>query len=287
MHATLKQMCLVFLGYGLSLAALAAAPLTNAFFAMDTGTRDAAHTSLESQFQLVKLLGYDGFGGTLQSASELRELLSLADRQGIKLTTLYAALDLSSGSTNLPPLLAEAIRLLRDHDTVLWLTVQNSKIKPSDPTGDANAVLVLRELAAGAAGRRVRIALYPHAGTWVERVEDAVRLAGAVDRPNLGATFNLCHWLMVDGQNLDVKLQAALPYLFVVTINGADQGGRNWAQLIKPLDQGNYDVAGVLAGLRRLGYTGPVGLQQYGVGGRAEENLRHSMAAWRKFSAGQ
>ena len=69
---------------------------------------------------------------------------------------------------------------------------------------------------------QVRIALYPHAGFWVERVEDAVRLAARVDRKNLGVTFNLCHWLKVDGRNLDTSLAQARPYLFLVTINGAD-----------------------------------------------------------------
>ena len=68
----------------------------------------------------------------------------------------------------------------------------------------------------------VRVALYPHTGFWVERVDDGTRLARAVDRPNLGTTFNLCHWLKVDGQDLEKRLEEAGKHLFVVTINGAD-----------------------------------------------------------------
>jgi hypothetical protein len=31
-------------------------------------------------------------------------------------------------------------------------------------------------------------------------------------------------------------------------------------------------------------YTGPIGLQHYGIAGDARENLEHSMAGWKKFS---
>ncbi len=68
---------------------------------------------------------------------------------------------------------------------------------------------------------------------------------------------------------------------FVVTINGADQGGRNWAKLIQPLDRGSYDVAIVLRKLQALRFAGPIGLQHYGIGGDARENLAQSMAGWR------
>jgi len=36
--------------------------------------------------------------------------------------------------------------------------------------------------------------------------------------------------------------------------------------------------------LGEAGYTGPIGLQGYGVGGDARDNLTRSMQAWKKHS---
>ncbi len=69
-----------------------------------------------------------------------------------------------------------------------------------------------------------------------------------------------------------------------VTINGADNEGENWDRLIQPLDRGSFDVYGFLKTLRGLGYTGPVGLQCYGIQGDAREHLARSINAWRKLS---
>ena len=118
----------------------------------------------------------------------------------------------------------------------------------------------------------------------MERVEDAVRVARKVERENVGATFNLCHWLKVDGKDLQARLEQALPHLSVVTVNGADADGAGWDRLIQTLDKGSYDVGGVLTILEGLGYTGPIGLQGYGIGGDVHDNLRRSMDAWRKLS---
>ena len=69
-----------------------------------------------------------------------------------------------------------------------------------------------------------------------------------------------------------------------VTINGADAGGTSWKELIQPLDRGTYDVSQVLRLLRKMKYTGPIGLQHYGIGGDARENLEHSMEGWKRLS---
>jgi sugar phosphate isomerase/epimerase len=129
------------------------------------------------------------------------------------------------------------------------------------------------------------VALYPHTWMWVERVQDAVRLAKKVDRDNVGATFNLCHCLKVgDEKKIPALLEEALPKLFVVSINGADREG-DWNRLIQPLDAGNVDVAAVLRKLKQLGYAGPIGLQHYGIGGDVRVNLKRSLDGWRKVSA--
>jgi len=91
-----------------------------------------------------------------------------------------------------------------------------------------------------------------------------------------------------DEKSLPSLLKLAAPHLFAVTLNGADRGlGRRggWNRLIQPLDSGSFDVHSFLETLRRLGYTGPIGLQCYGIRGDAKDHLTRSMAAWRKLSA--
>ena len=72
------------------------------------------------------------------------------------------------------------------------------------------------------------MALYPHMGMYVARVEDALRLAKKIDRKNVGVSFNLCHFLKLDDEkNVERRLKEAMPYLFAVSINGADGGPTN------------------------------------------------------------
>jgi sugar phosphate isomerase/epimerase len=259
--------------------------LPNPFFAMDTGTRDAAHATIESQVKLIKDLGFAGFGPSWSNASEVCEMLACLDRYGLKMYAIYIGINIDAGKAAVTPQLKEAIEVLRGRETMLWLHVQSAKYKPSSTDGDSAGVEALGELANLAQAAGLRIALYPHAGCWVERVDDGVRLAQKVGQKNLGVTFNLCHWLKVDGKDLESTLRQAMPCLLVATINGADQGGKDWSQLIQPLDRGSYDVGRVLSCLLKLGFKGPIGLQHYGIGGSAEENLKHSMEGWRKLSA--
>ena len=281
----------ILLAAGVGVTAFAAdsspqtAALPNPFFAMDTGTRDATHTNIESQVKMIKDLGFAGFGPTWSNPEGVREMFASLDRHGLKMYAIYIGINIDAGRAAVTPQLKEAIQVLQGRETMLWLHVQSNKYKPSSPEGDEVGVEALRELADLAQAANLKIALYPHAGCWVERVDDGVRLAHKAGRKNLGVTFNLCHWLKVDGRDLESTLRQAMPCLFVATINGADQGGTDWSQLIRPLDQGSYDVSRVLSWLIKLGYTGPIGLQHYGIGGSAEDNLKRSMEGWRKLSA--
>jgi sugar phosphate isomerase/epimerase len=261
------------------------ATLPNPFFAMDTGTRDATHQTIESQVRMIKELGFAGWGPIYDNAQGFREMLASLDQHQLKLFALWTTANLDGGKSSVTPRLQEIIQALKGRDTFLWLALQSEKYKPSSTDGDPAAVQALQELSRLAGEAGIRIALYPHVNLWVERVDDAVRLADKVGSRNLGVTFNLCHWLQVDGQDLAATLKLAMPRLFVVTINGADTGGKGWTQLIQPLDRGSFDVGQVLDTLVQLGYTGPIGLQHFGLGGSAQENLKHSMDGWRKLSA--
>jgi sugar phosphate isomerase/epimerase len=250
---------------------------------MDTGTKDAKHKKPEEQVKMLKELGYDGIGYT--GCKGLAEMLEELDKNGLRLFTVYLDVSIDAGRKQYDPKLEEAIKILKGRNTILWLCMKSRKHKPSSPEGDENAVEIIREIADMADKAGLRVALYPHYGYWLERVEDAVRLIEKVNRKNVGATFNLCHYLMADNEkNMESLIKSAAPYLFVVTINGADAESKDWEGLIQTLDKGNFDLKQFLDILDEAGYSGPIGLQGYGIEGDADENLRRSINAWRKVT---
>ena len=252
------------------------------FFAMDTATKDDKHQTAKEQVEMVKELGYAGIGCT--AGKGLAEMAKELDKNGLRLFTVYLGINIDPDQPKYGPELKETIEVLRGRNGMLWLFVRSKKLKPSDSAGDERAAKILREVADMAAEANVRVALYPHTGFWVERVEDAVRIAKQVDRKNVGVTFNLCHWLMVDDEkNAESLIKLAMPDLFVVTINGADSGGRDWKTLIQTLDRGTFDMRRFLGTLYDCGYTGPMGFQGYGIGGDARDNLKRTMNAWREL----
>ena len=258
--------------------------LPNPFFAMNTGTGKG---SAAEQAQMLAELGYDGIGAGTTGVPEMRREI---EQRGLKMFNVYTGAAIDSDEQAYDPQLKELIQQLAGSGAAIWLTLRSTKKLPhSSPEGDAQAVRLIRELADLAQAAGLSIALYPHTGSWLERTDDAVRLAKQVERPNVGATFNLCHWLRVEGDT-DPRpvFERALPHLFFVTINGADGGKTTemaWNRLIQTLDKGTYDVEKLLKALIEVGYKGPIGLQGYGIGGDARENLRGSMEAWQAMSS--
>lgn len=255
--------------------------LPNPFFAMDTGTKDAKHKTALEQARLAKELGYDGIGCDIRAMPAMLEAVKELD---LKLYAVYVGANVDPAKPKYDPRLKAVIKSLKGRDTFVWLFVQGGK--PSSTDADERAVAIIREVAELAAESGLSVSLYPHTNFYAERVEDAVRLTKKVGRKNVGITFNLCHWLKVDKEeNLKPLLKQAKPYLNVVTINGADSGGKDWKTLIQPLDRGSFDMVGFLRDLKGLGFKGPIGLQHYGIKGDARENLDRSMGAWRRLSA--
>jgi sugar phosphate isomerase/epimerase len=263
-------------------AGLAAMPvaqgqkLTNPFFAFDNGTGRDQKLPIAEQAELVKRTGYAGIGYT--GALRVPEMLQALEGRGLKMFSIYVAVRVEPDKPAYDAELPEAIRQLKGHGTVIWLTVQGT-----GADAEQHAVQRVREVADMAAASGLRVVLYPHMGFYVGRIEEALRMREKVDRSNLGITFNLTHFLAVkDEPNLDQRLREAMPYLEMVSINGAEHEG-GWDRLILPLDRGAFDVFGFLKKLVAAGYKGPIGLQCYQVPGDIEENLRRSMAAWHKF----
>ena len=130
----------------------------------------------------------------------------------------------------------------------------------------------------------LKIAIYPHVGNYCETSEHSVRLAKMVNRPNVGAIFNTCHLLKVEGEEgWEKKLIDALPYLFIISINGADSGNAkemNWDKLIQPLGEGTFDTYKLVKLAKDNGYKGFFGLQCYDIKQDCVAALTKSINTW-------
>ena len=170
--------------------------------------------------------------------------------------------------------------MLKGSDTVLWMTIRETKTKGDH---DMEAVKLVQQIAGMAEESGTRVALYGHAGFYVANASDALRISRKARRPNVGATINLCHEFMGGhADRLDETISAVAPRAFLASINGLNPGAKKY---ILRLDQGDFDLVAYLKKLRTAGYNGPVGLQCYNVAGDIRENLAANMAAWRAIVA--
>ena len=254
-------------------------------FAFDNYMTVGDYAQPQVRADTLKELGYDGMG---TRGADLVEQTKIFDKAGLKLFSTYLRLNLDADQ-KYDANLKKAIKQLKGKDTILWFFVTSKKYKPASAEGDAVAVKAIRELADAAHESGLKIALYPHTNCYVETFADSVRIAKKVNRRNVGGSFNVCHWLKVEG-DIDyrpVLNKKSLPYLFLVSINGAETGDTKkmgWDKLIQTLDKGSFDNYKLLQYLKEIGYKGPVGIQGYNIKGDPKQNLADTMKAWRKIN---
>jgi sugar phosphate isomerase/epimerase len=265
-------------------ARIIASEKTYPFFPFCIDWHDAKKRSYQEQAVMLKDLGYDGVGHIWLDG--VADRLKTLDDVGLKLFQITMTVDVAPGKKPYDTRFKDVLGLIKGRQVQFCLLLNGAK--SSDASVDPHAVEILREMSALARDSGAQLLLYPHQGSWVERIEDSIRVADKVDRPNVGVMFNLCHWLRVE-QSRDYKplLKQAMPRLWAVSLNGADvyDDKPGWEHYIQPLDKGSFDVGAFLATLKELGYRGPIGLQCYGIGGDACDHLARSMAAWRKLCA--
>lgn len=261
---------------------LAGAPLRSGappLFPFDNGLTDIE--SVEEQAALLKELGYAGLCTRPTNAS--KELISALDRHEIKVMASYIVLRATPDTCPVPQEAVDHINRLKGRDTLVWLGVTGM-------TTDAVVLPAIEAVADVARANGLQVALYPHIGFHTHTVRSCLRLVKEVNRPDVGVSFTLCHFLAQhDHTELEATIHAAAPHLKLVQINGANRrqtGPDRWAELIQPLGKGSLDLSRVLRTLRQVGYDGSFNLQCYGIKRPARDHLKVSMEAWRRYHTG-
>jgi len=240
--------------------------------------------SPEYQASLIRKLGFDGM--EIMGLDGIDRKLQALDQQKLQLFMVYIQIDIDK---ELPydSRLHDFIKRVQNKGVTLALHIHSDQFAQSDSLGDGLCVPIIRDLADYANSYGVNIALYPHTRFWLEKVDDGLRLTKKINRRNVRAIFNLCHYLKVDEKDLlEEKLVKAIPYLAAVSINGCDEGNTHemeWDRLNQPLGNGTFNVLNVLRILKTNNYTGPIGLQCYNIPGEPADFLKISMETWKKY----
>ena len=262
--------------------------LDNVFYCFYNGitTLPNAPETLDAQAALIKKIGFDGLGGHIDD-NYFKRRRSL-DQAGVEMPEIYWGMDLTAeGKVVYKKELKKIIKDSKGRDLMVALFLKAEKYQGNRAEGERLFTAGIRELADFAAPYSVKIAIYPHVGFYCERSAHSVELAKMVDRNNVGAIFNTCHLLKTEGEEgWEEKALAALPYLYMVSINGADSGNTKemgWERLIQPLGEGSFDTWKLVKLLKDNGYEGKFGLQCYGIKQDCEVALGKSINTWRSY----
>jgi len=247
-------------------------------FPFDNGLTDVK--SVEDQAALLKELGYAGICTRPQHATE--QLFAAFDKHGLKVMATYVVLKAKPNDCPVPQQIIDHINSLKGRNTIIWLGVTGK-------TTDDVALAAIGKVADLAKANGLQTVLYPHVGFYTDTVKNCLRLVKKANRPDLGLSFNVCHFLKQNAHTeLEATIRAAAPHIKLVQINGAvrnENRKAGWDQLIQPLGQGNFDLMRVLRTLRQVGYNGPYNLQCYKINQPARDHLKASMEAWKKYHA--
>ncbi len=199
-------------------------------FCMDTA--DTRRRSIPQQAEMLRNLGFDGAGYPLWFDQNLDKNLKTLDEAGLKVYLLYTSVNVKSKDAPFDPRLPEALKKLKGRNVTISVLMRG--LPPGDPQGMEPAVKILRQLGDMAAQSDLRISIYHHTGDWAESLLHALEVVNKTNHPRVGANFNLCHWLKIDGKK-DYRpvLRKNASKIFAVTINGARVGAK-WLTNLRP-----------------------------------------------------
>ena len=240
----------------------------------------------ELQIGVLKQRGYDSVMLSLKDDpgrwKMLPAYLKAMKKHDVRLTAIHARFHIEDGTY--PQVIKDNLQLLKDTRVVFVPSVgSRTKMDRNDPKAVEMAVKILREMSDDAKEFGLGgVAPYMHIGNWIETIDDNLRIAQAVDRPNAGVMFHLHHWQAVgnrDQGKLRADLIKAKPYLMIVVIQGTD----NDKATHKILGEGSFDMVPLVRTLREIDYQGPLGTMGYTQSGDIPDKLGRAFQAWEQI----
>jgi len=260
-----------------------------AVYAMDTFFYTSLGSyDLTSRCQMLSELGYDGTYLTVWSPHaehDIAQLATIPANHKLTVHGVYFMLNIADDDAMQRTLaLIAQIPVATTIELAIYVGQPNQHQR--DAQYDALILKYLPQLCHIAEQHNHQLALYPHVHFWLETMADAVRICQQYSHPRLGIAFAAYHWYAIGQRDLVPTLTQIAPWLKTVNICGSRMlpAGQPLPASIELIDTGELDLFAVLCQLNRIGYTGPIGLQGYGIGGDVYNNLRKSIQTFRDLN---
>lgn len=178
--------------------------------------------------------------------------LDLLKKEGIELTSVWFPAGLNDEAKTI-------LGLLEKHGikTQLWITMGDPAPNKSDEEKVEAAASALRPIAEAAGKIGCRVSLYNH-GSWFGEPENQLKVVEKIGRDNVGIVYNLHH----GHDHLDrfaKMLDAIIPHLDALNLNGMDDDGERKGRKILALGEGERDLQ-LLKVIAASKYQGPIGI---------------------------
>ncbi len=263
--------------------------MSNSLYAMDTHFMVANEgPDPATQARMVQAAGYDEYYVTsdLNTPEKSLKYAQASRDAGLGFNAVFMRLD--SAVTPTPDDLVRFKEMLEGIEAPtriefsVWYASMFEKV--GDPSTDEGTLAWVKFLLPALEEKGIRACFYPHFGFSLETFGDALRLAEAVPHDLLGVQYCGYHWYRCDRTPVRELFDRAGDKLFGVNLCGSTFVGEGneingLNPTIEPLDVGEMDNADVVKALKDISYSGPMGIQGYGVTAPAEDALNRSFGA--------
>lgn len=258
--------------------------IASPFFAYSFGFPEM---NAAEQVEFLSSTGYDGIAADVWSDDQLeafREMMQMEQVQSgaFKVFGVYFPYDFRN--TQHRGLVSEVLKTGSSKRVPIWLAIK------SEEATEERIIDLLQDVCDEAANYHSQVIYYPHDRHFVLSVEDSLPIIERADRANLSTSIQLNHELRAGNKDrLEAVIIAAASHSKLATISGAldldtyNTGSRDWSDVIQPLATSSYDISPFVALLKKHGYKGPVGLQNFKITGDVKEHHRTALETWKRW----
>ena len=229
--------------------------------------------------------GYNGIAAWVGNSNQLSEFTTTLNTPAVQsgsfqIFGVYMPLNLDDAEQR--GLITKVLQQGQGFNIPIWLALRDSG------ASEANVLAYIDDVCDEALTYGTNVVLYPHDRHYALSIEDSLLILEKIDKPNLFTSLHLNHELRAgNASRLDEIIEKAVSYIKLASLSGANapgaynRGSRDWSDTVQALSESAFDVESFFRSLRKHGYSGPIGYNNWKIPGDPRVHHRETLAIYR------